>query len=274
MINTVPKEILTRLTELPSLPALCLEALQQTDGSQSTTVLAEKIGNDPSLVARILRIANSSFYGRSREIGTVQEAVMLLGFSRVRDLLLAMCFSKMLPMPKIDFDYPQFWHHSMAVAECSRQLANHSGINPDFAFTAGLLHDIGQLIIVIFFRDEISDLLMAEKHLSVGEEKQYLGFDHTQIAGQAALHWKFPQAIQEAIEQHEITPAPDAEKSLALLVYTANLLIEISESKTEEASTLPETLNRILEKLGISSTQAASCVNNARQFADGIVAIL
>ncbi|PPC90913.1 MAG: histidine kinase [Methylobacter sp.] len=273
-MDTIPNEKLARLSELPSLPTLFLDALQQINDDRYTSVLAEKIGNDPSLVARILRIANSSFYGRSREIGTVQEAILLLGLSRVRDILIAVCFSKLLPMPKTTFDYTQFWHHSMAVGECTRQLAHYSGINQDLAFTAGLLHDIGRLIIAVFFHNEINDLLNAGKPLSVGEEQQRLGFNHMQIGGKAALHWKFPQAIQEAIEQHETPPAPDAEKSLTVLVYAANLLIQLAEKTTEEMSDVPESLRPALDILAIPNDKSVLSVNNARQFADQIVAIL
>ncbi|MFA5983106.1 MAG: HDOD domain-containing protein [Methylococcaceae bacterium] len=272
--DAIPKEKLARLSELPSLPALFLEVLQQINDNQYTTVLAEKISNDPPLVARILRIANSSFYGRSREIGTVHEAIMLLGVSRVRDLLLAVCFSKMIPAQNKNFNYTLFWHHSMAVAECSRQLANHAGINPELAFTAGLLHDIGQLIIVVFFPEEANKMLTDGKLPSAYEEKHLLGFDHLQMGGQAALYWKFPLAIQETIEKHEIPPAPDAANSLSSIIYIANLLIQVAENNQTMVANEFENLPAVLNLLPISDEKTALYVDKAQQFADQIVAIL
>ncbi len=75
------------LTDLPSMPVLLMEALQQINGKQDLTTLVDKVSQDPSMVVQILRIANSSFYGMSREIGSLREAVVLLGFSRIRDML-------------------------------------------------------------------------------------------------------------------------------------------------------------------------------------------
>jgi len=272
--GAVTKDKFARLTELPSLPVLLTEALQQLNDNQNTTILADKIGQDPPLVARILRIANSSFYGMPREIGSMREAIVLLGINRVRDMLIGVCFSKMLPVRHKDFDYTFFWQHSMAVADCTRQLANYSGISPEFAFTAGLLHDIGRLIIVVLFPEAFSSILNeGKKHLAEAE-RRILGFDHMEIGGKAAGHWNFPVAIQEAIELHEIPPVQDSAKSLTLLVYVANLLVcemqQGGESSVEEL----EAINLALDILEIPFEQAALFVNSARQFSDQIVAIL
>jgi HD-like signal output (HDOD) protein len=104
-----------RLSDLPSMPTLLMEAIQQIDGKQSLMELVDKIAQDPSTAIRILRIANSPFYGMSREIGSLHEAILLLGLNRVRDMLLSICFSSMLPTQHKDFNYRQLWRHSMAV---------------------------------------------------------------------------------------------------------------------------------------------------------------
>ncbi len=83
-----------RLTDLPSMPVLLMEALQQTNDKQNLTALVDKISQDPAMVVRILRIANSPFYGMSREIGSLREAVVLLGLNRIRDMLISICFSR------------------------------------------------------------------------------------------------------------------------------------------------------------------------------------
>ena len=133
---------LARIADLPSLPALLMEALQHTGSNQSISDLADKIGRDPPIVIRILRIANSPFYGMSREIGTLREAIVLLGINRIRDILVTACFLNLLPTQHQEFNYRLFWRHSLAVADCGRQLG--SSIRPeDIVFTAGLLHDIG-----------------------------------------------------------------------------------------------------------------------------------
>ena len=272
--NVGPKEKFARLNELPSLPALLMEALQQLNDNQNVTTLADKIGQDPPLVARILRIANSPFYGMPREIGSLREAIVLLGINRVRDMLIGVCFSNMLPVRHKDFDYTLFWHHSMAVADCTRQLANYTGISPEFAFTAGLLHDIGRLIIVVLFPDDFSRILNESNHHLAITERRILGFDHMEIGGKAAKYWNFPVAIQEAIELHETAPAHDSTKSLASLVYAANLRVAETKQPHESSSAEQEAICLALDNLDIPIDQAALFVNTARQFADQIIAVL
>jgi putative nucleotidyltransferase with HDIG domain len=273
-MDTKDKEARLRLVDLPSLPALLIEALQHTTDDQSLTNLADKIGQDPPMVVRILRIANSPFYGMSREIGSLQQAIVLLGLNRVRNMLLGVCFSKMLPVRHKDFDYPLFLHHSMAVADCARQLANYTGIAQDIAFTAGLLHDIGRLVMVLLFPDDFSRIVNEPLPDSVETERRILGFDHVEIGSKAARHWNLPVVIQEAIEQHETPPAQDATISPGLLIYTANLLVTAAEQDDGSGLERQKAITHVLDQLAIPVDQATRWVDTSRQFADQIVAIL
>jgi putative nucleotidyltransferase with HDIG domain len=207
----------------------------------------------------------------SREIGSLREAVVLLGLNRIRDMLVSICFLKMLPVQHKDFDYRQFWHHSMAVAECTRQLANCTGTSPDMAFTAGLLHDIGRLVIVVLFPDEFSLVINESASSLIETERRILGFDHMEIGGKAAQHWNLPVAIQEAIEEHETPPEPDAAKSLGLLAYAANLLA--LEQSDESALEEHEPIYTALAILDVSIGQAEHCANSGRQFADQVTTL-
>ncbi|MBL1264722.1 HDOD domain-containing protein [Methylomicrobium sp. RS1] len=261
------------LADLPSMPALLTEALHYLNDKHNLAKLVDKIGQDPSMTVRILRIANSPFYGMSREIGSLREAIVLLGLNRIRDMLVSICFSKLLPAWHKDFDYRQFYHHSMAVAECSRQLAICSGLNPDLAFTSGLLHDIGRLVIVALFPDEFTRI-QQENSLSLLEtERRILGFDNLEIGGKAAHHWNFPLSIQEAIEQHKNPPRPDTGKSLGLLVYTADTLISKAKQADESTSEVDDTMHIARDTLNISAEQSARCTESGLQFANQIITL-
>ncbi len=268
------KAVHLRLVDLPSLPTLLMEALQCTSDDKSLTIFADKISQDPPMVIRILRIANSPFYGMSREISSLRQAIALLGINRVKDMLLGVCFSNILPVRHKDFDYPLFLHHSMAVADYARQLAIHTGIGQDIAFSAGLLHDIGLLVIVVLFPDDFSRILNEPIPNRIEAERRILGFDHTQIGGKAAMKWNLPVAIQEAIELHETQPAHDSAKSLALLVYAANLLVTEAEQRENTGLELQEAITDVLDKLDIPIDQATFWADTSRQFADQIVAVL
>lgn len=267
------KDKFARLANLPSMPALLMEALQQINGEQDLAGLVDKISQDPSMTVRILRIANSPFYGMPREIGSLREAIVLLGLNRIRDMLIGICFSKMLPTWHKDFNRQLFLHHSMAVAKCARQLAQYTGNNPDLAFTAGLLHDLGNLVIAVLFPDEFSRVIAESAFPRIETERRILGFDNMEVGGEAAQHWNLPMAIQEAIEQHQTPPEPGAAKSLGLLVYTANLLITKAEQSDESALEEHASIGTALAMLNVSIGQAMHCTGRGRQFADQIITL-
>lgn len=261
------------LTNLPSMPTLLLEAIQQINGKQNLVTLADMIAQDPSMTIRILRVANSPFYGMSREIGSLREAAILLGLNRIRDMLISLCFSKMLSAEHKNPDYQQLWRHSMAVAECTRQLAVLSGNSSDFAFTAGLLHDIGRILIFILFPDEFSLITNSPASLLIETERHILGFDHIEIGGKAAQYWHLPVAIQKAIEQHETPPEPNSVKSLGLLVYAADMFITKTEQPDESFLEKYEPIHAALAILNISIDQAVHCTHSGQQFADQILTL-
>lgn len=261
-----------RLTHLPSMPVLLMEAVQQINSKPNMAILADKIGQDPAMAVRILRVINSPFYGMPREIGSLREAIVFLGLNRIRAMLMSLCFAKMLSAWHKDFDYHKLRHHSVAVAECSRQLAIRSGINPDLAFTAGLLHDIGDLAIAMLFPNEFGQLAKMPE-IGIEAEQRILGFDHTAIGSKAVQYWNLPQAIQDAIEQHEKHPEPATAKSLGLLVYTANALIVRTERSDTSALKEHDPILTALAILQVSIEQTAHCTGSGRQFADQLLTL-
>jgi HD-like signal output (HDOD) protein len=162
----------------------------------------------------------------------------------------------------------------MAVADCARQLAIYTGISQDIAFTAGLLHDIGLLVIVLLFPDDFSRIIKEPHPNSIETERRIMGFDHVEIGSKAAKHWNFPVAIQEAIEQHETPPTQESALSLGLLIYTANLLVTEAEPDDESGFERQKAIAQVLDKLDIPIDQATQWADASRQFANQIVAII
>jgi putative nucleotidyltransferase with HDIG domain len=267
-IDSKDKLARLNLVDLPSMPAQLIEALQYTDDSQSLSNFADKISQDPHMVVRILRVANSPFYGMSREISSLRQAIVLLGLNRVRDMVLGVCFSKILPVHHKDFDYPLFLHHSMAVADCVRQLAIYTGIDQDIAFTAGLLHDIGRPVMALLCPDDFSRIINEPHPNSVETEQRIMGFNHVEIGSRVARHWNFPATIQEAIEQHETPPTQESAISLGLLTYAANLLIAKAELDDDSVLARQEAIAQVLDKLDISINQATHWAETSRKFAN------
>jgi HD-like signal output (HDOD) protein len=268
------QEKFARMAKLPPLPSQLMEALQQLHTDQHTAYFADKISLEPILVTRILRIANSPFFGMSREIGSLREAIILLGLDRIRDLMLGICLTKMLPIDNRCFNYKLFCRHCMAVADCTRQFANYTGTSPHNAYTAGLLHDIGRPVIIVLYPEFIKQIANESTLLSSATERQLFGFDHLELGGIAAKHWNLPLAIQESIEFHETPPAINNDQSLPSLIYVANLIIAGEKQFVGSPTEYEFAINSALEKINIPFAEAQIFANTGQQFADQIVSLL
>lgn len=220
-------EALRRLRELPSLPdavGQLLLLLQRDD--LDTRELADKIALDQAIAAKTLRLANSSFYGLSARVTSLQQAIAVLGMHSIRTLVTAIAMTGSLRAPALPgFDLRQFWRHALATAAAARALARCQQQNPETAFTAGLLHDIGVPVLATCFPPEYAamDAWRLAQGCSQSEAEQAcFGFDHAAMGAALAAHWRFPPAIQEAAAQHHGEQWQG--RSLPLTVHLANLL--------------------------------------------------
>jgi hypothetical protein len=138
-------ELVAGLGEMRPLGTVASKVIQLTDGERfSAHELALVISTDQVLTAKLLRLANSAYYGFPRRITTIRDAVVLLGFRAVRSATLATCLVDALPSANV-VDYQQFWHFSLTVGATAELLARAEGVRQDEAFTAGVLHNIGRL---------------------------------------------------------------------------------------------------------------------------------
>ena len=153
------------LADLPSLPAVVMELLGSIDQEDvDISVLAKKVSHDQALTAKTLRLANSSAYGLQVKVTTIQQAITFLGFQTTRNLIIAAAVTGCFPEGQCaGFDDKAFWRHSIATAACAKVLARRMRFNQDYAFTAGLLHDIGRLVLVSSFPALYAQAIAARK---------------------------------------------------------------------------------------------------------------
>lgn len=204
--------IALQITEkLPSLPQPTVRALEIiNDPMCNIRELARVIGLDESLATRLLQWANSPFYGLRYKVSTLEQAIMVVGTVAVRDLLLAASVSEMInrKMAGYGLERGDLWRHSVAVAAGAQQLAiMHRYERPDQAMVAGLMHDIGKLVIDELLRLDRAWLAewtqLREQGVSFLElERLITGLDHAQLGGRIAEHWNLPEVLYEAIAFH------------------------------------------------------------------------
>jgi HD-like signal output (HDOD) protein len=204
------REIPLDLDGIPSLPIFVqqlLIALQDEDSRAQD--LVRIIRQDPAMSSRLLRVANSSFFGRSGRVGTLDRAIVLLGGRFIQALALSICLIDTVVYKKTEGQVPweAYWIHSFACAvACHRlvQLKAVEGIQ-DEAFLSGLLHDIGKPILWIFQAkpyQQVVKKIQEEGHETHHVEKELLGVHHGEVGGAVAEWWKLPRGIQEAVRNH------------------------------------------------------------------------
>jgi HD-like signal output (HDOD) protein len=193
------------IEELRPLPAIAANIVQMSEGSQfSAQDLARVVSTDQALTLTILRLSNSPLYGLPHRITTVLDALVLLGFREVKKTALAACMMRDGDATT-HFDYRIFWVYSLVVGMLGETLAKAEGGDPNEAFTAGVLHNIGRLALdqyqphflgTVAGRAREEDRALAEVQLSL------LGFTDAELGGTLARRWKFPEPLCEAVEHH------------------------------------------------------------------------
>lgn len=221
------ERVVVRLQHLASLPEVVMELLSSfANDDFEVDDIARKISYDQALSARVLRVANSSFFGLQKRVATIHEAVILLGFRAVRSIVLAVSMSHAFPTDRCKgFNANYHQRHCLGVSVAAWNLATMAGCNRDLAFTAGILHDVGQLALASNFPEEYAEVLAYQRshdRFIVEAEREILGLDHAEVGGFLADMWHFPKSLRNAVAEHH-EPAVAGADVLAGLVHLADV---------------------------------------------------
>ena len=229
MKNPYLESLLSRINDIPTLPATVLRVMEMIeDPFCSSSDLAKVIQADPAMAAKVLKLANSSYYGFRQKIANIPQAVTLLGFQTLKNTLLAAAVFDMFRLSGTGFDLPALWTHSVTTATAAKLVAKRAGYpQSEKAFTAALMHDIGKIILARFAPQaltEIVDTVQSEQLAMYDAEKKVLGLSHPALGAWVLGRWGLPAPIVEAVEfHHHPTRAKDS-LDLAGIVSLANIL--------------------------------------------------
>jgi len=271
-------DVLPAVNKLPSLPTVVMELLASLDQEDiNIEALAAKITQDQALTAKTLRLANSSFYGMAHQITTIAEAIAILGFRTVRGLVttaaLIDTFSNQAPG---HLRFTPFWRHSIAAAVCARQLAVHLKLNAEQAYTAGLLHDIGRLVLATEFPREFEEVMTyraLHDCTPLAAELAVLGIDHATVGQVLTQHWRFPLVMQQAVASHHAPAVPEGQP-LTLAIQVADALAHALDLSGDEDDLVPMVPRGAWQQLGLSdATLMTVMANSEKQFEGASLAI-
>ncbi len=273
------KDVLSHVEELPALSSIFTELLNSIDQEYiDIESIAKKISLDQVLTVKTLRLANSSFYGMQNKVSSIHEAILILGFSNIRAMIAtsAIIGNFFNGKKKQHHYFPTFWRHSIGTAICANEIANIIGSQKEYAFIAGLIHDIGKLILATQYPEEYEQVMqyqIANSCDSLTAEQQILGIDHGEIGHAVARHWKFPEVMQLVTYEHH-PQTGQVMSDLAGLVHLADIIAIGLNLSNDENAVVPVISAAVWEKIQLNDTDCQRiCINTYKKFTD-IVPIL
>ena len=276
-----PEKLVGDVATLASLPEVVLRINALVDDPTSSAEdISRVVTQDAALTARLLTLANSAMFGMSRKIDTVGRAIAVLGTRQVRDLTLGLSAVRAFTgIPNELVSMGSFWHHSVLCGVASRALAGEcTHGRPDSSFVAGLLHDIGQLVLFNKLPEQSKQALLMTSDLPNEPdlylcERELLGFDHAVVGGALARRWQLPTNLVECIEFHHDPARAQAYPLDVALVHMGNSVAVLAELETDEFEDAPEIAAVAWEVTGLSRAQALAAVQTTRDMAADVMAL-
>ncbi len=225
------EKILAQVEQVPTIPSAAVDAAQTlADPDADMNGIVRVLEHDPGLTTNVLRLANSAMYAGPREIGSIRQAAMRLGTQKLMQVVMASATAPIAWGEVKGYDLPpgELLSHSIAVAVTTEELASELGITPPpCAFTAGLLHDLGKLLLGAFVEVDAKPIceLAFSRGLPFEEaEREVLGIDHTEAGAHLLAHWHIPECICEAVRWHHDPEKATQDQGAVDLVHLADNL--------------------------------------------------
>lgn len=219
-------QIVERIEELPTLPQVAAKIMRLIDDPNTSAQDVHRVmSRDPALAGKMLKLVNSAFYGLPHKVSNLNQAIVLLGFNTIKSLALSVSvfgvFGKNRSGSKFDRD--RFWRHAVGSACIYRVLARKGKVvDPETAFVAGLLHDIGKLVMDQYAAEELAKVLEEaefRKCAFVDAERAVLSTDHSAIGGWLAEKWGFPEVLMNWVRDHHVAGLESQQPTIAISVF-------------------------------------------------------
>jgi HD-like signal output (HDOD) protein len=229
MDNVALMQLVDDVRDLPlTVSDVLAQVITECDNADaSVSSLARIMSGDQALAAMVLKLANSAYYGYARRIESLPDAVVLLGFASVKNLAITASITRLLTTDRDAFApiRAQLFDHSLCVAVGCRILGRSKRVSGEKAFVAGLLHDLGLIVLVCYRKDLFGRLLAASQRCGAPMhevEEEILGFQHAELGALVAAEWKFPPALCEALRYHHEPDGARVDPVLARTVHVAD----------------------------------------------------
>jgi putative nucleotidyltransferase with HDIG domain len=223
-------KIASAISSFPGMPGTAVKLLGLIDDpAMRVSQIEEILRHDPGLTANVLRLANSAYFGIPSKVGSIRQAVILLGLKRLIQMVIAACVSAIMDKSVPGYDLPpgELWRHSIAASVAAEGLVKVLKVEAaEEIFTAALLHDVGKLVLGDFVKDEFKQIETAVSQ-GIGfemAEKIVLGTNHAEVGARILTKWLLPPEIVNAVQFHHAPEASEQLNSMLDIVHVANFI--------------------------------------------------
>lgn len=268
---------LARIHNLPTLPPIIEKLGKAVNNPDADAgMIARIIEDDPSMMARVLKVVNSAFYGLAEPIHSVQRAIAQMGLVAVNNIAMSTSvFSTFSKKGQTDFNREAFWRHSICAGIAANIIYEKAGpklkhvIQKDVLHLAGLIHDIGKIIFEQFFHNEFINAIEVSKEKQISlhlAEIEVLGVDHAEIGAWLAGKWKLSPQLTETIRyHHEPSMADDANKDLTNICHIANYICNLQKIGDSGDAASPVFTHSAWKDLGLGIQDIAGVVDQVNE---------
>lgn len=265
---SIRDRILVGVKDLPAMPAVLSEIQAQMAGADiNTRKICGLVEADPAIATKVLRSANSAYYGQSGRVGTLTGAVNLIGLKGLLEVVAQVGAQRLLSgrLPGYGYEAEDLWKHSLAVACGSKLLAlrKDPGIS-DTAYLVGLIHDVGRIVLdrlVLEMKSEITEYMESEQKTFVDAETKFFGLNHAKVAAEVCRKWKFPPIIAVAVGWHH-APSKSNQNLLAYLLHMADHLATMVGISYDNDDVLNQVEEGTMDFLGLKQSDLSDLVSN------------
>lgn len=257
-MNEILSQIMLKLASFPSFSNAGIKAMRLLNKKDTRIEEVEHVLRyDPGLTANVLKLANSPFYGIPQRVGSVKQAIILLGTKRLSKLVISVCTSALMENKLYGYNLPSgyLWCHSIAVSSIAEMIAKYKKIDDIVdVFTPALLHDLGKLVLNNFVKDKydkIRSITSSGVQFEVAEN-MVLGTDHAEIGSQILRQWAFPPGIVDAVRFHHNPERLKIQNLQLDIVYIANLLFKAETRDNSYINQYRNISHDVINRLGIN----------------------
>jgi putative nucleotidyltransferase with HDIG domain len=274
------KNVASLFKSFPSMPGAAVKLLALIDDpGVSVSQIEAILRHDAGLTANIIKLANSAYFGIPSKVGSVRQALLILGLKRLIQMVIASCVSAIMDKPIPGYDLPpgELWRHSIAVSVAAEGLVKELGIGAsEEIFTAALLHDVGKLVLGTFVADEFTEIeAVLKQDFSLEEaEERVLGNNHADIGAQILARWFLPSDIVNAVRWHHTPESADKTDPMLDIVHVANMLCLMIGIGAGRDGLRYKPSERVIERLGLESYHLEKVASQTLQWTNELSEVL